>query len=47
MKSAANVGMAIRTLKSGEIERDCSREFKDFIADASESHRWIHLFFIA
>ncbi len=38
MKSAANVGMAIRRLKNGEIKRDYPREFKDFIAHANESH---------
>ena len=38
MKSAANVGMAIRRLKNGEIERDYSREFNDFTAHANESH---------
>ena len=38
MKSAANVGMAIRRLKSGEIKRDYPREFRDLIADANESH---------
>ena len=38
MKSAANVGMAIWRLKSGEIKRDYSREFKDLIAHANESH---------
>ena len=38
MKSAANVGMATRRLKSGEIKRVYSREFKDFIAHANESH---------
>ena len=38
MKSAANVGMAIRRLKNGEIKRDYLREFKDFIAHANESH---------
>ena len=37
-KSVANVGMAIRRLKNGEIKRDYSREFENFIAHANESH---------
>ena len=38
MKSAVNVGMAIRRLENGEIKRDYSRELKDFIPHANESH---------
>ena len=45
-KSAANVGMAIRRLKNGEIKRGYSREFNGFIAQANESHRWIHFLFL-
>ena len=36
MKSAANVGMAIRRLKNGEIERNYSREFEDYYPHANE-----------
>ena len=32
------VEMAIRRLKNGEIKRDYSREFENFIAHANESH---------
>ena len=38
MKRAADVEMAIRRMKNGEMEPDYSRELKDFIAHANESH---------
>ena len=38
MKSAANVGAAIRRLRGGELKRNYSREFEEFINHANETN---------